>query len=145
MIKPASLKRVVVDTTVQEKNIAYPTDSRLYDQSRKQLVGLAYDLGITLRQTYQKACRKWLPQISRYAHARQFKRMRKALKKVKGYLGRVYRDLFRRLPAKVQLTLEQQTVLRHAKRLLAQTRSSKNKLYSLHACLLYTSPSPRDS
>ena len=133
VIKPASLKRVVVDTTVQEKNIAYPTDSRLYDQSRKQLVGLARDLGITLRQTYQKACRKWLPQISRYAHARQFKRMRSALKKVKGYLGRVYRDLLRRLPVKTELTTEQQTVLIHAKRLLAQTRGSKNKLYSLHA------------
>ena len=57
LVKPSSLKRIVLDTTVQEKNIAFPTDSKLYDTSRKQLVNLAASLGITLRQTYQKQAR----------------------------------------------------------------------------------------
>lgn len=133
VIQPSSLKRVVVDTTVQEKNIAYPTDSKLYDQSRCQLVKLAHERGLTLRQTYQKACREWLPKIARYAHAKQFKRMHRGVKKVKGWLGRVYRDIRRRLPADVVLSEAQKTILIHARRLLEQTRTSKNKLYSLHA------------
>ncbi len=116
VITPSSLKRVVVDTTVQEKNIAYPTDSKLYDQSRRQLVGLAHELDITLRQTYQKLCREWLPKIGRYAHARQFKRMRRGIKKIKGSLGRVYRDLRRHLPSGAKLSDEQQQLLVHARR-----------------------------
>jgi len=133
LVKPSSLKRIVLDTTVQEKNIAFPTDSKLYDTSRKQLVNLAASLGITLRQTYQKQARLLLPKIGRYGHARQFKRMRKAIKQVKGALGRVYRDLKRQLPVVVVLNEPQQTLLDHAVRLLAQKKRSKNKLYSLHA------------
>ncbi|NJN47181.1 MAG: IS5 family transposase, partial [Candidatus Competibacteraceae bacterium] len=133
VITPTSLKRVVVDTTVQEKNIAFPTDSRLYDGARRQLVQLAGDLDIPLRQTYRKACRELLPRIGRYGHAKQYRRLRKAVKTVKGYLGRVYRDVLRQLPALDTLTDTQRTVLVHARRLLEQHRHSKNKLYSLHA------------
>ena len=93
VISPSSLKRVVVDTTVQEKNIAFPTDSKLYNQMRLKLVGIARALGITLRQTYGKACRHLVPKIGRYGHAKQYKRMRKAVKKVKGCFSRVLRDV----------------------------------------------------
>ena len=55
VISPTSLKRVVVDTTAQEKNIAFPTNSKLYNQIRLKLVDIARALGITLRQTYGKA------------------------------------------------------------------------------------------
>lgn len=133
VITSTSLKRVVVDTTVQEKNIAFPTDSRLYDGSRRQLVQLAGELGIPMRQTYRKACRELLPRIGRYGHAQQYRRLRKAVKTVKGYLGRLYRDVLRQLPATDTLTDAQRTVLSHARRLLEQHRHSKNKLYSLHA------------
>ena len=81
VISPTSLKRVVVDTTVQEKNIAFPTHSKLYNQMRLKLVDIARALGITLRQTYGKACRPLVPKIGRYGHAKQYKRMQKAVKK----------------------------------------------------------------
>jgi IS5 family transposase len=97
VITPTSLKRVVVDTTVQEKNITFPTDSKLYHHMRLKLVGMARELGITLRQTYAKECRFLMPKIGRYGHAKQYKRMRQAVKKVKGYLGRVMRDLNRQV------------------------------------------------
>ena len=75
-----------------------------------------------------------MPKIGRYGHAKHYKRMRKAVKKVKGCFGRVLRDLERQ--AKVQgkdLTDKQQALLTQAWRLLAQKPKSKNKLYSLHA------------
>lgn len=72
VITPSSLQRVVVDSTVQEKNIAHPTDSKLYEKARRQLVVIAHRHGIVLRQTYDKDCRYLAPQIGRYAHAKQF-------------------------------------------------------------------------
>ncbi|SMD11502.1 hypothetical protein SAMN06295998_13518, partial [Primorskyibacter flagellatus] len=83
-VDAGSLSRVAVDTTVMEKNIAHPTDSRLYDKARQQLVALADEANITLRQNYNRLAPRLAMQICRYAHARQFKRMRKALKKLKG-------------------------------------------------------------
>ena len=134
VITPTSLKRVVVDTTVQEKNIAFPTDSKLYNQMRLKLVSVARELGITLRQTYGKECRYLMPNIGRYGHAKQYKRMRKAVKKIKGCFGRVLRDLERQAKAQDKgLTDKQEALLKQAWRLLEQKPKSKNKLYSLHA------------
>jgi IS5 family transposase len=97
------------------------------------VVGVAHELKLTLRQTYDKACADLMPKIGRYGHAKQYKRMRKAIKKVKGYLGRVVRDLERQVTALgLVLSDKQQACLRQARQLLLQTRNSKNKLYSLH-------------
>jgi len=96
-IDQGSLKRVAVDTTVMEKAIAHPTESRLLDRARSQLVALAQEAGLDLRQSYTRLSPRLALQVGRYAHAKQFKRMRKALKRLKGYTGRVMRDLRRHL------------------------------------------------
>ena len=74
-----SLEQVAVDTTVMEKAIAHPTDSRLVERARAQLVDLAREAGIELRQSYARLAPRLAAQVGRYAHAKQFKRMRKAL------------------------------------------------------------------
>ena len=71
---------MVVDTTVQEKHIRFPTDSRLYNYMRKYLVAIAHDYGLVLRQTYAKDCRHLMPKIGRYGHAKQYRRMRHVVK-----------------------------------------------------------------
>lgn len=96
-VKDNDLKRVTVDTTVMEKNIAHPTDARLYETARRKLVGLAREAGIGLRQNYNHLGPRLAGQVGRYAHARQFKRMHKALRRLKGYTGRVLRDIERQL------------------------------------------------
>jgi IS5 family transposase len=74
-----------------------------------------------------------MPKIGRYGHAKQYKRMRKAIKQVKGFLGRVMRDIDRQVKQQgLTLTQKQEDTLNQAYRLLKQTRQSKNKLYSLH-------------
>ena len=93
-----SLTRVAVDTTVMEKNIAHPTDARLYKKARRQLVALAVEGGIDPRQNYNRLAPPLAMQVGRYAHAKQFRRMRKALKKLTCYAGRVLRDIRRQLP-----------------------------------------------
>jgi len=133
-IKPSSLKRVIVDTTVQEKAITYPTDSKLYDSCRRHLVKLAKKHGLTLRQTYTRKSRHALCKVGRYGHGRQFKRMRREIRCTKTYLGRVVRDIGRKLQGRDP---ETQAAFAHmlelAERLLAQQRHGKNKLYSIHA------------
>ena len=129
-----SLKRVAVDTTVMEKTIAHPTDARLYERARALLVGLAKKAGVDLRQSYARLAPRLALQVGRYAHARQFKRMRKALRQLKGYVGRVRRDLRRHLQDIPEGPLRQKVLeaLWLVGRLLEQTPKSKNKLYSLH-------------
>lgn len=128
------LKNVTVDTTVMEKNIAYPTDARLYEAARRKLVGLARAAGIGLRQNYNRLGPRLSGQVGRYAHARQFKRMRKALRRLKGYTGRVLRDIERQMDKVVEGPLKSklQDLVALVNRLLAQKPKDRGKLYSLH-------------
>ena len=129
-----SLDEVAVDTTVMEKTIAHPTDSRLVERARAQLVDLARKAGITLRQSYARLAPRLAAQVGRYAHARQFRRMRKALRRLKGYAGRVMRDLRRQLGEIPEGLLRERVLdkLVLVSRLLRQTPRSTGKIYSLH-------------
>ena len=133
-VSDKSLKRVAVDTTVMEKTIAHPTDARLYERARALLAGLAKEAGIDLRQSYARLAPRLTIQVGRYAHARQFKRMRKALRQLKGYVGRVRRNLRRHLQDIPEGPLRGKVLeaLWLVGRLLEQTPKSKNKIYSLH-------------
>jgi len=130
VLKRQHLERVNVDTTVQEKAIAYPTDARLYDKARRVLVRAAAARQIPLRQSYPRLGKKALVMQGRYAHARQLRRARRETKKLKTYLGRVIRDLRRRSP---HPDPELATLLARAERIHRQQRHDKDKLYSMHA------------
>ena len=96
-IKPSDLNRIIVDTTVQPKNVMFPTDARLLNRAREILVRLAQRHGVKLRQSYTRLGKFALIQYQRYAHAKQFKRAKRALKKLRTYLGRVIRDVTRKI------------------------------------------------
>lgn len=133
-INENSVKRVAVDTTVMEKNIAYPTDARLYERARGQLAELAQEAGVDLRQSYARLAPRLALQVGRYAHAKQFKRLRKALKKLKGYTGRVMRDLRRHLEDIPEGDLRDRIIAKLAlvSQLLHQQPKGGNKIYALH-------------
>jgi IS5 family transposase len=130
-VTPRELSRVNVDTTVQEKNITYPTDSKLLYRAIVKLGQAAKKRGIKLRQTYVRVAKRASIRTGRYAHARQFKRMRRELRKLRTWLGRMIRDIRRKsvkpLPDKA---LEELLTL--CERLHGQKPTDKNKLYSLH-------------
>src|ERR1700694_734305 len=96
-MKPGDLARVIVDTTVQPKNISFPSDAKLMNRAREKLVKLAKKLGVELRQSYARVGKFALIQHQRYAHAKQFKRANRALRTLKRYLGRVIRDIARKI------------------------------------------------
>src|SRR5829696_5015471 len=78
--KPADFRQVVIDMTVQEKAIAFPTDAKLMHRARERLVRLAQARGVTLRQSYVRVGKIALIRHQRYAHAKQFKRATRALR-----------------------------------------------------------------
>ena len=96
-LKPSELTAVVVDTTVQPKNVAHPTDAKLLHRARERLVRLAKEHGVVLRQSYARVGKFALIKQQRYAHAKQFKRANKPSRKLKTYLGRVMRDIRRKM------------------------------------------------
>lgn len=134
VIKPSSIKRVIVDTTVMEKAIAYPTDSALLERCRQHLVKAAQQSNLRLRQNYNRLAPRLLRQIGRYARARQYKRMHRLLRKLRSRVGRLYRELERQLDQVPQQHRQKLTQLLGAtQRILTQRPKDKKKLYALHA------------
>ena len=132
-VRETSLEQVNVDTTVQEKAIAFPTDAKLYSTMRQQLVALAKEHGVQLRQSYARVGRKAQIMVGRYTRARQNKRRARETRKLKTYLGRVTRDIVRKIASNKALKALFAESIAMANRLLAQKRNDTKKLYSIHA------------
>lgn len=133
VVSKKDLETVIIDTTVMPKNIEFPTDSKLLNKARMRLIKLAKKSGAVLRQNYNKVAKNLMRQIGGYLHAKQMKRAKSAIKKLKTKVGRVVRDCERKVKFDDIFLKEQfRSELSKAKALLQQGIKSKNKLYSLH-------------
>ncbi|MHB0790077.1 IS5 family transposase [Bradyrhizobium sp. 5.13L] len=133
-IKPSDLSQVIVDTTVQPKNVTFPTDAKLLNRAREKLVRLAKLTGVSLRQSYARVGKFALIQHQRYAHAKQFKRANRMLKRLRTYLGRVIRDIGRKIDGNATLDGRFAKLLMLARRVREQQQRQRGpKVYSLHA------------
>ena len=131
---PADVAEVIIDTTVQPKNVMFLTDAKLMNRAREKLVGLAKANGIELRQAYTRVGKLALIMHQRYAHAKQFKRAGKMKRKLKTYLGRTIRDIERQIKGNEALQTLFKRPLWLASRVMAQKpRDAARKVYSLHA------------
>jgi IS5 family transposase len=131
-IAKKDLETVIFDTTVMPKNIEFPTDAKLLEKARVQMVKLAAEHNIDLRQNYNLVSKKLLRKISGYLHANQYKRAKKAQKTFKTLVGRVMRDCARKLEDKPELQEVFAQIMQQTKHLLERKKSDKDKLYSLH-------------
>ena len=128
------LERVVVDTTVQPKAIAHPTDARLCHRALEKLVDLARRYGVRLRQSYRRVGKRAAIMVGRYSHAHQFKRARRELKFLRTRLGRVIRDIRRKIADKPMLQERFADLLALAVRVRFQDHRQRGpKVYALHA------------
>jgi len=133
-LKPSELTAVVVDTTVQPKNVAHPTDAKLLNRARERLVRLAKKHGVALRQSYARVGKLALIRQQRYAHAKQFKRANRCLRTLKTYLGRMIRDIRRKIASDEALKAVFAHPLSLSHRVLTQKkRQEAPKVYALHA------------
>jgi transposase, IS5 family len=138
LIKPEELKKLVVDSTVMPKAIAHSTDSKLLETSREKLVQVAKANDMTLKQTFEREGKYLTHKAGRYGHAKQFRRMRKVIKRQGTIVGRLSREIARKanpLSEAVQEALMQP--LGRANRIRLQVKQGKNakgpKIYSSHA------------
>ena len=123
------LRRVNIDTTVQEKNVTFPTDSKLLYKAIVKLVAAARSRGIRLRQSYVRVGKRAAVMAGRYAHAKQYKRMRRQLRTLRTYVGRLIRDIQRKAAT---IDDDLATLLSRADRIRRQQPKDSHKLYSLH-------------
>ena len=133
-LKKSDLARVTIDTTVQPKNIAFPTDAKLLETAIRQLAKLAKAHNVALRQSYVRVAKRAAMMAGRYAHAKQYKRMNGRIKFLRTRLGRVIRDIGR----KIDGDAGRQEIFARALSKASQFRRQKQrqrgwKLYSWHA------------
>src|ERR1041385_8634285 len=102
-LRTKDLARVTVDTTVQPKDITFPTDAKLLHAAIKGLTRLARKRGVRLRQSYVRIPKPPAMRAGRYAHAKQFTRPRRQLRILRTRLGRIIRDIRRRIVGKAEL------------------------------------------
>lgn len=133
-LAPKDMERVAVDTTVQPKAIAHPTDARLMHRALEKLVALAEREGVPLRQSYRRVAKRAAIMVGRYSHAHQFKRMRRELKFLRTRLGRVIRDIRRKIDGDANRQARFAPLLDLAIKVRLQNhRQRGQKVYSLHA------------
>lgn len=132
-MKPSELLRVIVDTTVQPKNITFPTDAKLMNRGREKLVKLDKQAGVATAVLH--AGRQVRPDPAPALRPCQADQARnKSLRKLKSYLGRVIRDIARKIDGDHGLEASFALLLSLARRVRAQERGQRGpKVYSLHA------------
>ena len=102
-LRSQDLKRVTVDTTVQPKDISFPTDAKLLHAAIRGLNRLANRHGVQLRQSYLRVAKRAAMMAGRHAHAKQFSRHRRELRILRTRLGRLIRDIRRKIEGQESL------------------------------------------
>ena len=133
-LKKNDLARITVDTTVQPKNVTFPTDAKLLETAIRQLGKLAKEHDVPLRQSYRRVVKKAAMMAGRYAHAKQFKRMNRRITFLRTRLGRLIRDVRRKIDGDEGLEEAFAVPLGRASQIRGQKQRQRGwKLYSWHA------------
>ena len=130
------IERIIVDTTVQEKAVAFPTDARLLEVARHKLVKSAKAMGIELKQTFAKEGKELRRKAGGYAHAKQGRRLRRTVKRQRTIVGKLIREIERKLAhstASAQALQGMRVLLERTTRIVRQRPKDHDKLYALHA------------
>ena len=133
-LRTRDIKRVTVDTTVQPKAITFPTDAKLLHAAIKGLNRLAHKCGLQLRQSYLRIAKRAAMMAGRYAHAKQFQRHHRQLRLLRTRLGRLIRDIRRKIAGQADLETILERPLGRAEQIRSQQQRQRGwKLYSFHA------------
>jgi IS5 family transposase len=133
-LRTKDLARVTVDTTVQPKNITFPTDAKLLHAAIKGLNRMTRKHGVRLRQSYLRIAKHAAMMAGRYAHAKQFNRHRRQLRVLRTRLGCVIRDIRRKIAGQPALEEAFEWPLARASQIRSQQQRQRGwKLYSFHA------------
>jgi transposase, IS5 family len=128
--KEVQEKEVLLDTTVQEKNITYPTDVKLQKKIIEKCRKIAKDEALQLRQVYRKELKQLMIDQRFHNHPKRKKKAKAAARRIKVIAGKIYRDLYRKLDKEKRVYYQE--LFDIFEKVLAQQRESKDKIYSIH-------------
>ena len=140
--KAAQEKQVIIDTTVQEKNVTYPTDGKLAIKMIHQLHRIAKEEGIQLRRTYVKEIKGHRISLRFFRHPKKIKKARSAMKRLKTIVGILMRDISRNM-SESKWDKHQETFELFEK-VTSQQMKDSNKVYSLHESHIYAIAKGKD-
>ena len=132
-VSERQLERITVDTTVQTKAVAHPTDSHLILRAIEWLNRAAIRHSIKLRQSFLRLATWARREVARLLHTGGHKQGLRCIRKMRTWLGRLIRDIRRKIAGDPALEAAFATVLERAERVLNQRSGDKDKLYALHA------------
>lgn len=124
-----------IDTTVQEKNITFPTDAKQYRKLHKQLLKIAREEKLALTRTYAQEVQSLKLQTGFATHLKNRQQSGQAVQRLQTISGRLLRAMQRKMTEEV-LEFYGETFSLY-QRVLNQKRGDKNKLYSLHESHVY--------
>ena len=127
------LERITVDTTVQTKAVAHPTDSHLIVRAIEWLNRIARRHGVTLRQSFLRLATQARREASRLMYTRGHKQGLRWVRRLRTWLGRLIRDIRRKIAGNAELEAAFRKALERAEKILNQQPGDKNKLYAMHA------------
>ena len=139
----AQEKVVNIDTTVQEKNITYPTDAKLAIKIINRLNKLAKVEGVKQRRTFAKEVKSLRLDLRHFRHVKKRAKSRRALKRLRTIAGALIRELRRKLHRETLNEMYESDFLFYEK-VLAQKQNTKNKVYSLHEPHVYCMAKGKD-
>jgi IS5 family transposase len=128
--KDTRSKAVLVDTTAQEKNITFPTDTKQYRKIINKCLLISEKEGIVLRQSYKRTVKKLMLQQRFSHHPKRKKQADKSRRKLKTIAGRLVRELQRKLTTEKQIIYQE--MLELFQKVIHQKITDKDKIYSLH-------------
>lgn len=128
--KQALEREVVIDTTVQQKNIAFPTDTKQRVKVMGRCWRLAEEEGIQLRRSYRRELKKVLRVIRFSKSAKDTKKVAAARRRLKIMVNALLRDITRKLPESNRAARQEE--LDRYRQVVNQERLDTNKIYSLH-------------
>jgi IS5 family transposase len=133
-LRTTDLTRITVDTTVQPKNITFPTDAKLLHAAIQGLNRLARRHGVRLRQSYARLAKRAAMMAGRYAHAKQFNRHHRQVRFLRTRLGRRIRAIRRKIVGREPIETAFEAPLARASQIRSQRQRQRGwKLYSFHA------------
>jgi len=141
--KKVNEKDIIVDSTVQEKNITYPTDGKLAIKIINGCVKVAKKHNLKLVRTYAKEVKEKRIALRGFGHPKTVSKAKKAMKRLKTIASELLREVKKRLPKSLRKQYLKSYAI--ALKVLSQEKNSKNKIYSLHESHIYAMAKGKDN